>query len=298
MNATNIPVLIQTIEHRLAPALPDPTLCSQYAWWIVEAISGYNKTILLTTPVTLSSPQLAQIEEWLHALIEQKKPIQYLLGKIPFNAVEIVVQPPLLIPRPETEEWCAQLIKQLKPFKDLPLIILDLCCGSGCIAIALAKALPQATVYATDVDGAAITLTQQNAVHNNVNNIVCLQSDLFNNLPAHVRFDLIVSNPPYIAPHELEHLDESVKNWEALHALVADDNGLAIIKKIIVQAPNYVKPNKDLQSHAIAQLILEIGYQQGPAVVDLLTKAHYNTIQVHKDLEGKNRTVRARIINV
>jgi release factor glutamine methyltransferase len=288
--------LIPDIEHKLATIYPDPVLCAQYAWWIMQAITQRTQQDLLLNNPALSPEQHAELTRWLHALINDKKPIQYLIGSVPFCDLEIVVQPPILIPRPETEEWCIDLIQELKKMgpQYAPLTILDLCCGSGCIALALAKALPHATVYATDIDSAALTLARQNTTHNNVNNIIFVQSDVCDELP-NVRFDLIVANPPYITPQEYVSLDASVKNWESKHALMADDNGLAIIKKIIAQAPHFIKPNKQLQEHNIPQLVLEIGYLQADAVVDLLAAAGYNSIEIRKDLAGHNRTVRARL---
>src|SRR5581483_4259125 len=115
-------LVISTIEHRLESVYPDALLRHQYAWWTIEHITGYNKaTLLVQQDITLNEEQKNLLEQWMHALVIQKKPIQYLLGSVPFNGVTILVRPPILIPRPETEEWCIGLIQQLKPFEHQPL---------------------------------------------------------------------------------------------------------------------------------------------------------------------------------
>lgn len=281
---------IKEIEQSLQTIYPDATLCRQYAWWIIEAITQKKKADLISqNTLTLREHERTKIEQWLKKIIHEHMPLQYLLGFVPFNDVEILVEPPILIPRPETEEWCLKVIQQLKQLKNQRITILDLCAGSGCIALALAKAFPRTTVYASDISEHAIKLIRKNIRHNALSNVIPIKSDLFKNLPTCTTFDLIVSNPPYITPDEWKHLDESVTQWEDKHALVADDHGLELIKKIIDQAPYFLKFNQELQEKRIANLVLEIGYKQADAVTQLMKQAHYTNIKIDKDLEGKNR---------
>lgn len=296
---TQIASLITDIEQQILTLYDDPTLCRQYAWWTVEAITDKKKAALINQDIiTLTDDQQKKLDQWLEKLITKKMPIQYLLGSVPFCNVTILVTPPTLIPRPETEEWCFNLINKLKRLRNQKLTILDLCCGSGCIAIALAQALPCATIYACDIADSAIALTKKNSALNKVNNLIILQSDLFNALPKDIRFDLIVTNPPYITPAEWQTLDPSVTEWEDKYALVADDSGLALIKKIITQAPQHLRLNKELQEQSIPQLMIEIGYLQGPTVAALMRQAQYTDIKVDKDLEHKDRVVSGRTDNV
>ena len=292
-------VLIQQISKQLQLVYSDPTLCQQYSWWILEAIIKKNKAQLIAQEIIiLNQEQQNSIDEWVDKLVNKKIPIQYLIGSVPFNRVEVLVEPPVLIPRPETEEWCLKLIKQLILLENKEITILDLCAGSGCIALALAKELPQATIYASDLSQQAIALIKWNIAHNKILNVTALHSDLFVSIPRGTQFDLIVSNPPYIALHEWEQLDKSVTVWEDPSALIADHDGLAIIEKIIIQAPRFIKSNSEIREKNIAQIIVEIGDQQGQAVIQLMEKAGYNNILVHKDLEQKDRTVSGRIDNV
>src|SRR5688572_21691959 len=120
---SNIPALIETIEHTLRKAYDDPVLCNQYAWWLLEKITHSKQVDLLTKNLVLNEAQQAQLNQWLNELVNDKKPLQYILGSVPFCDVDIIVQRPVLIPRPETEEWCAALIAQLKTLSTEPLSI-------------------------------------------------------------------------------------------------------------------------------------------------------------------------------
>ncbi len=166
--------------------------------------------------------------------------------------------------------------------------------GSGCIGLALAYHLPQAQVIATDKADTALALAHKNSTHNNIHNIRFIQSDLFNNLPTTPSFDLIVTNPPYIAESERTTMDDAVLNWEDHSALFAPDNGLSLIKKIIIDAPAHIAHNEEIKNKNIPQLIIEIGYQQGLAVQQLMIDAGYNAVSVYKDIEKKDRVVVGR----
>lgn len=295
----NIGHLIAQIEQKLLPKFKDKTLRNQYGWWLIEAITG-KKEITLITEQEIKWPDADQkkLDEYLDTLINKDMPLQYLLGSTPFADLDILCKPPVLIPRPETEEWCINLIEQLKPVRDQKLWILDLCTGSGCIALALAKALPKATIYGSDSADAALDLAQENGAHNHIANATFLRSDLFAQIPQEFKFDLIVGNPPYIPPQDWPTLEKSVSQWEDKHALIAEDHGLALLKKIIDAAPEYIKPNDALKKLKIPQLMLEIDYTQGATVAEYMKQHDYTSIKISKDLEGKDRVASGRIDNV
>lgn len=293
----NINTLIADIAKHLEKAYKDKTLCDQYAWWTVEAITGKDQAHLIAQKnFTLTKEQQKKLDDWLDKLINKHMPIQYLIGSVPFDGLDILVEPPVLIPRPETEEWCLNLIKQLKKIKNQDLNIFEPCTGSGCIALALAKALPKATVYAGDIAEHALELARKNAKHNKIQNITVVTSDVFDGFPRIVKADLIVVNPPYIAENEWKSLDKSVSEWEDKKALVAADKGLAIIEKIIKEAPNRLRANAEFTKHKIPQLIIEIGYKQGEAVMQLMQEAGFNEVEIHTDLEGKDRVVSGSMV--
>lgn len=296
METKKIDSLIREIEKSLSPISPDTMLCHQYAWWTLQAITGKDQAHLLAQDeITLTRAQEEKLRNWIDRMVNQNEPIQYLLGSVPFNDIEILVQPPTLIPRPETEEWVINVIAQLKKLKNQCITILDLCSGSGCIALAIAQALPNSTVFATDISEEAILLARHNAQHNKIKNVTFVHTDLFDALPTDTLFDLIVSNPPYISMSEFQELDSSVSSWEDPQALVAADDGLAIINDIIEIAPDFLQDNAEMKQLDIPQLVIEIGYTQAHKTIDLLQSFGFAKARIIKDLEGKDRVAYGRI---
>lgn len=278
----NVRDTIKTITTQLMTVCADKQTAHQEAWWLLEKAMGKKQTTLITDG-TLSNKQEQMLLEWVRQRVQNKKPLQYILGSVPFCNLEILVEPPILIPRPETEEWVTWLISQLE---NKPLNILDIGAGSGAIALALAQVLPEAQVTGIDINEQAIALANKNKAHNNITNATFLMSDLFEQLHDKT-FDLIVSNPPYITEKEYATLNEQVTRWEDKQALVANDEGLAIYKQIIQDASNYLNATLNTPN-----IVLEIGYTQGPAVSMLLEK-EFVDITVHQDLEGKDRWISA-----
>lgn len=292
--------LVKDIETVLQQRYTNSILTHQYAWWMLEKLTNKTKAnLILDQTITLSPEQKKTIKTWITEQVEQKKPLQYILGSVPFGPVTIQVEPPILIPRPETEEWTFQLITKLLLLKNQQLTILDLCTGTGCIALACAYALPSASIWATDISKKAIQLARKNAQHNNLTNIQFIESDLFSALSSYIgTFDLILCNPPYITPEDYRDLDDSVKEWEDRQALVAEDYGLELIKKIITAALPYFKQNRELSQHAINQLYIEVGHKQIVPVVEYMNINSYNSIQVYTDMYGNNRVVSGSIQHV
>jgi release factor glutamine methyltransferase len=289
--------MIRDIGNKLRAVYDDRMLVKQYAWWILQALTKKKKAELIELrQIELVSEQERLLQEWLEKIIEQHCPLQYILGSVPFCDVDILVEPPVLIPRPETEEWTTNLIDKLKKLPVQDFSILDLCTGSGCIAIALARAFPKAWIVAVDIQDHALQLTSVNCIHNSIRNVTIIKSDLFESVPKDYTFDLIVSNPPYIALDEWKELDQSVKNWEDKKALVAPNQGMDIIASIIQQAPQFLRQRSELEIADIPQLILEIGYRQGGKVKTLLEQAGYCHIRIDKDLQGKDRVACARVM--
>lgn len=296
---TTIASLLLHIKQSLLPTLQNDILCEQYARWLLESILDVKEANLISTQHSnWSAENQKKLQYYIDQLTTNHMPLQYLLGSTPFVNLDVLCKPPILIPRPETEEWCITLIQQLHPLRNQPLQILDLCTGTGCIALALAQALPKATVYGTDISNHAINLAQENALHNYIANATFFQSDLFSEISSSLTFDLIVSNPPYIPAQDWPTLDKSVSQWEDKNALIADDNGLALIKKIIANAPCYLRENKPLKTLAIPQLIVEIDHTHGKLVADYLHQCNYTLIKITQDLSSKDRVASGRVDNV
>jgi release factor glutamine methyltransferase len=289
--------LLDSLTKQLLPAYGNYSLAHSTAWHILEHITKTKRAGLISRQsIELSSAQKEQLEVLVNETVEQHKPLSYNIGSVPFLDLTIAVKPPILIPRVETEYWCSELLLKLKKLTNKKITILDMCTGSGCIALSLAHALPQARVYALDISSKACALAQENSQANVIENILIQQSDLFTNLDHGITFDLIVTNPPYISTYEWLSLDPSVKKWEDYKALVSENNGLEIIEKILKQAQKYMHFNQEFQDLCIPQISMEIGYQQGTRVKSLFEQYGFKNIFVHQDLSKNDRIVTASII--
>jgi release factor glutamine methyltransferase len=205
-----------------------------------------------------------------------------------------MVEPPILIPRPETEEWVTWLIGELQPVAQHKITILDLCTGSGCIALALAHALPLAHVVGIDKNPAACSLAQKNKCHNKLTNVHFIESDLFSALKQNASFDIIVSNPPYITASEYTQLQPEVVQWEDKHALIAEENGLFFYQRIAHDAKKILNPASVLNQEKLPRVVVEIG-NESQKIMHIFEHMGYKNIQNHKDMQGAIRWISAYV---
>ena len=222
--------------------------------------------------------------------LKQQKPIQYIIGETEFYGLPFKVNENVLIPRPETEELVDYIIKcHSIQSKEAQLNIIDLGTGSGCIAISLAKNLPNTEVYALDVSKKALQTATQNAKLNNVE-IKFIEADILNtdchsSLNTEFSFDIIVSNPPYVRHLEKEEMKPNVLDNEPHLALfVEDDNPLQFYKYITDFAVNNLKPK--------GELYFEINQYLGEETKQLLVDANFENIELLKDLNGNYRILK------
>lgn len=218
--------------------------------------------------------------------IEKRKkhiPLQYIINKQNFYGLDFYVDESVLIPRYDTENIVDRIVKDCKENKCLS--VLDLCTGSGCIAVSLKKCGFE-KVYAADISDKALAVAKHNAKLNNAD-IIFLQSDLYENFPKEIRFDIIVSNPPYISTDEIARIEKQVRDFEPKLALDGGRDGLDFYKKIINLSKNFLN-NK-------GRLYLEIGYDQSKDVVDLVKKEGYDNIVIIKDLSGRDRGMSMKV---
>jgi len=229
-------------------------------------------------------------------LIERRSegaPTQYLTGRQEFWGLEFQVGPGVLIPRPETEHVIEVALERLGARRAEPLRIADVGTGSGCIAIALARELPGAEIVATDISAAALHYAHRNATDHGVSNRVqFLKADLLEaamEAPgrAEIRFDLIVSNPPYVGRNDAGSLPREVREHEPAEALFAGDDGLEIYPALIDEAARKLAPN--------GILVLELGYNGAQYVGSLLSASQWTDLRVTRDLAGIERVVSARL---
>lgn len=284
------------IIQRLKPLYQSTDVCQQIALWILQSITKAKEQDLLAHPsLMLTAQQEQEVDRWLELHVDQRMPLQYLIGWVPFGQLRIIVEPPILIPRPETEEWCLRLCDQLKRLRINNLALLDLCTGSGCIALLLAHTLPMARIDATDISAQALSLAQKNAADNHIKGVHFYHSDIYDHIPTDSTYDLIVANPPYISEAEWQTVDPSVTLWEDKQALLAQNNGLDIIERIINRAKEFLRYNQEMDQKDIPQLVIEIGYQQADAVRTLLQQAGFVKIAIIKDLAGNDRVAQANV---
>jgi HemK-like putative methylase len=219
--------------------------------------------------------------------IDLHKPLSYIIGWQPFLDCTIQCEPPVLIPRPETEQWTLWLRKLIAQDPDPePIHVLDLCCGSGCVGTALAKADPRVHLTAVDISPAAVKLTAANLQRNGVisERWSVLKGDMFGAVPADRKFDLIVSNPPYIAEASYKSLPETVSRWEDRLALVGDKrhggDAMAYYREICAEAPKFLKRPRQ----TVPSIVLELGEQAASVGEAFDAAAHdWTDVELHAD---------------
>jgi len=218
----------------------------------------------------------------------RREPLQYIIGHVDFCGLRIRVGPGVLIPRPETELIVEEVVKTVNkavppPLVDAPLRILDLCTGSGCLALALAKALPGAQVSATDTSEKALAFAWDNSRLNGITNVSFLKGDLYEPVGG-MDFDIVVSNPPYVRTADLRALQPEVAGWEPTEALDGGDDGLAFYRKILPQAKEHLKQG--------GFLAVELGEGQWPDVMRIVKESEIGPAVVIKDYAGIERILR------
>jgi release factor glutamine methyltransferase len=241
------------------------------------------------------------------AHLKLEKPLQYILGTAHFMDLELQVNENVLIPRPETEELVQWILDDFQkegqfkldaersrsvistPLNDHSLKILDIGTGSGCIAIALAKNLPDAKIYALDVSEEALEVAKKNAKSNGVN-IGFMHQDIFNpelELESELHFDIIVSNPPYVRELEKKEINKNVKDFEPDTALfVSDEDPLVFYKAIMDFSENNLNEN--------GSLYFEINQYLGEETKALFNTRNFSEIELRKDIFGNDRMLKAK----
>lgn len=247
-------------------------------------IMGYKKhQVELNADVSLNE---STIVEFVHSLkrLRNHEPLQYVTGKAWFRGLEFYVDPSVLIPRPETEELVECVLQDHIKSRDLS--VLDLCTGSGCIAISLSRELPDAHVTALDISEAALDVARSNAQSNHAS-VDFLLADILkeDSLFQDDSFDIMISNPPYVKRSEANEMRRNVLDHEPSIALfVDDDDALIFYRRIVSLATRWLKNE--------GHLYFEINEQLGPQVADLLANAGFKNTLIIPDMYGKQRFVK------
>lgn len=244
---------------------------------LLQHVLGVNRAWLISHENDVLS---VEKETEFTALFSQRlagEPIAYIVGQREFYGLNLKVTPDTLIPRPDTETLVEAALERIP--QNRLLTVLDLGTGSGAIALAIAKNRSQAQVTAVDASSSALSIAQENALQLQISNVQFLHSNWFESLAGNI-FDMIVSNPPYIASAD-PHLSQGDLRFEPASALASGEDGLNDIRLIVQQAAQYLNPN--------GWLMLEHGYNQAAEVAQLLEEAEFIAIQHVQDLAGISR---------
>ena len=263
------------------------------AFYLLEYAAKIDKTkYLMFKDQEVSEKHFNEYKELIDRRCE-RIPYQYIVGFAEFMGLTYEVSRDVLIPRLDTEILGEEALKVIGFEAD----VLDLCTGSGCIGISLKRYRPDIHVTCSDISHKALDMARKNIAHQHLElanetgslekGIRLVEGDLFEPFDEDEKFDLIVSNPPYVSEEEYRSLMPEVKNHEPVTALIAGPDGLDIYRRLISDAPAYLKEG--------GKLLLEIGAAQAQAVTKLMEEAGFKDIEVIKDLAELDRVVKGHI---
>lgn len=273
-------MLIQDIEKILTDSGIEPNEAKVEVRLLIEHFAGYSLIDILMGK-KLTEDKLKIVEEKAKLRAKTHEPIQYIIGLADFMGEKFLVNKDVLIPRDETELLVRKAIEIIKEnnFK----MVLDMCTGSGCIACMIAK-LTNSQAMGVDISTEAIHTAFKNMEKFGLyNRAIFRKSDIYSKIREDEKFDLIVSNPPYIPPKEKETIQEEISYEPDLALYTTDEKGLAFYEKIIKDAPKFL--NKG------GYLMFELGIGQSTSVAQLMKKAGFENIKVLKDLANIDRVI-------
>jgi release factor glutamine methyltransferase len=278
----------------------------QEARWMVEQVSGYDASELLTNEHEVAPEPAVRRLEGMLARRRDGEPLQYVLGSWDFLGLDLLVDPRVLVPRPETEVVARTAIDEVVRLgarrgphdgwlaANTSYAVADLGTGSGAIALALARELPDAAVWATDASDDALAVARANlaGIGSAATRVRLAAGSWFDALPSELRgaLTLIVSNPPYVAEHEVDDLPPDVADWEPRDALVSGPTGFEAIEVIVSGAAEWLVSEGGV-------LVVELAPTQGEHAAELATAAGFDDVRIDRDLVGRDRVLVARLGN-
>lgn len=249
------------------------------AWYLLQMVCKIERSYYYVH----GEEDITQDAQMEYEIAVQKRaehiPLQYIIGEQEFMGLRFKVNSNVLIPRQDTETLVEQVLKIVKP----GMKVLDLCTGSGCVLISVLKNAPELTGMGSDISKTALLVAKENAKLHEVD-AEWVRSDLFDNITE--TFDVIMANPPYIPTGEILSLMPEVRDFEPENALDGGADGLDFYRKIAGQVKDYLNPG--------GYVYMEIGYDQGEAVSELMRNAGFTEVEVIKDLARNDRVVKGK----
>ena len=274
------------IQQSLKDLYPETEIRS-FALHIFRHVAGVSLVDVFSTGSRVFSEKQSDEIREIVARLQKNEPLQYILGETNFYGLDFYVNLSTLIPRPETEELVEFVLQNTSPL--LPYRILDIGTGSGCIAVALAKYLPKAHITGWDISEKALETAAKNAERNQVN-VTFEKRDILLSEPKDIKekYDIIVSNPPYVPKREKEYINKNVLEYEPASAIfVPDDDPLLFYKKISSLAPYLLKKE--------GLLFFETSSIFGKATADMLRETGFGNVELRKDMSGKDRMILGKV---
>lgn len=269
--------------HTLIP-ITGKEAATTYARIIMRHLKGWNQVDMAVHLSDEFSPFIVSEIEKIISRLKTHEPIQYIVGEEYFCGRYFKTEPGVLIPRPETQQLVDMILKRYKERSDLR--VLDLCCGTGCIAVSLALSLPFARVTALDISEKAVALTAENA-RRLKGKVAVIEDDIFSYTPAGESLDIIVSNPPYIPLEEKAEMDAEVLDYEPHEALfVPDDDPLLFYRRLCITAARGLAPS--------GTLWVEINPRFAAGIKQMLEGAGFEDVETIRDFYGRLRFACAR----
>jgi len=271
-------LLTKSIVYLKKHGSKEAKLDTEHVFSYILKVSRMEMTLKFERAITETEKQ--EIRRMLVEIGKNKRPLQYVLGFEEFYGYKFYVDESVLIPRSETEllvEKCIKLMDKIEEPR-----ILDIGSGSGAISISLGKELPKSMVLGVDISEKALNVANKNKLENDATNVKFIKSDILSGVE-YKKFNLIVSNPPYIPDYEYEVLEEKVLKYEPKLALTAPNNGLYFYEEISKNAPNHLVKG--------GYLAFEIGYNQGEAVKKIMEKNDFLNVEVYYDYAEHERMV-------
>ena len=252
-------------------------------WLLCDLLQLKRIDLYLKFEDIINKSKLKKLKNWIKRRIE-REPLQYITGKVEFYGLKFISTPQALIPRPETERLVDITLNSLKKIPEPK--ILEIGTGSGCVSIAVSNKKPRANILSLDISKNALELAEINAKSNNCKNINFLEMDFLNEIPDG-RFDILISNPPYIPQKEIENIMPEVKNYEPRIALTDFEEGLNFYYRI-------AKVGRTLIPNGI--IILEVGLGNHPQkVFSLFKEAGFDQLELIKDYNNNERILKINI---